>query len=255
LALGALLLPPLVLSPKLGIAVVAAALIVWSASRSIAWPLGLAGFAAPVIALVGHDPFPRKGAPLILFAWLGVAIVFELGRGKAGTTLRKALSSPLFVSSGVLLALLLARLPASSDPAYANFKVELFVLGGLTLLVAGVLLGRRTEDLELFLVLSLVIDALSGLLVLRQLGTPALAVAWFTVSLAVPSAATLRSLSTFSGSKSGVSASGRDQLWTAAWHTFPAHPAFGIGTGSFATADRVEVCPGPGCLDRYPHNV
>jgi len=348
LALGAVLLPPLVLSPKLGIAVVAAALIVWTASRSIAWPLGLAGFAAPVVALVGHDPFPRKGAPLILFAWICVAVLFELGRGRAGTTLRAALSSPLFVSSGALLALLLARLPASSDPAYGNFKVELFVLGGLTLLVAGVLLGRRSQDLELFLVLSLVIDALSGLLVLRQLGTPALAgdrfglpgqnvislgiqggeglmiavylllttrrpryqllaaallpvstialvasgsrgpvlggllglvallvllarsrtsavrvaavcaslaVAWIAVSVAVPSAATHRSLSILSGSKSGVSANGRDQLWTAAWHTFAAHPALGIGTGSFATADRVEVCPGPGCLDRYPHNV
>jgi O-antigen ligase len=348
LALGGLLLPPLVLSPKLGLAVAAAALIVWSASRSIAWPLGLAGFAAPVVALVGHDPFPRKGAPLILFAWLAIAVAFELGRGKAGTTLRAALSSPLFVSSGVLLALLLARLPASSDPAYGNFKVELFLLGGLTLLVAGVLLGRRTEDLELFLVLSLVIDALSGLLVLRQLGTPALAgdrfglpgqnvislgiqggeglmiavylllttkrpryqllaaallpvsaialvasgsrgpvlggllglvallvllarsrtsalrvaavcaslaVAWIAVSVAVPSGATHRSLSILSGSKSGVAANGRDQLWTAAWHTFTTHPALGIGTGSFATADRVEVCPGPGCLDRYPHNV
>src|SRR5207244_9294418 len=87
LALGALLLPPLVLSPKLGIAVVGAALIVWSASRSIAWPLGLAGFAAPVVALVGHDPFPRQGAPLILFAWLCVAVVFELRPGEAGTPL------------------------------------------------------------------------------------------------------------------------------------------------------------------------
>jgi O-antigen ligase len=348
LALGCALLAPLVLSPKAGIAVVGAGLLVWSASRSVAWPLGLAGFAAPVVALAGHDPFPHRSEPLILFAWICAAIVFELGRGRATGTLRAALASPLFLATGALLALLLIRLPASTDPAYGNFKFELFVLGILPLLVAGVLLGRRPRDVEVFLVLALILDALSGLLVLRQLGTPvysndrfglpgqgvislgiqggeglmiavyllltatraryqmlaaallpvtaialvasgsrgpvlggllglvtllvllarsrrsalrvaavcaALAVAWMAISALVPSAATQRSLSIISGGRSGMAANGRDQLWAAAWHTFRAHPLVGIGTGSFATADRVEVCPGPGCEDRYPHNA
>lgn len=174
LAAGLLLVPPLVLSPTLGIAAVAAVLALWSASRSLAWPLGLAGFAAPVVALVGHDPFPHRSEPVLLFAWICAGIAFELGRAGSARALRSVLGSPLFLATGALLALLLVRLPASSDAAYGNQKVELFLIGALPLLVAGVLLGRRRDDFELFLVLALVVDALSGLLVLRQLGTPAL---------------------------------------------------------------------------------
>src|SRR5262249_30883846 len=154
LALGCALLAPLVLSPKAGVAVVAGGLLLWSASRSVAWPLGLAGFAAPVVALAGHDPFPNRSAPLILFAWICAAVAFALGRGRPSGPLRAALASPLFVATGALVAMLLVRLPASTDPAYGNFKVELFLLGVLPLLVAGVLLGSRPQDVELFLVLA-----------------------------------------------------------------------------------------------------
>jgi O-antigen ligase len=78
----------------------------------------------------------------------------------------------------------------------------------------------------------------------------------FTVAIKlVPSAASQRSISTITGTRSGLASNGRDQLWSAGWNTFTAHPLLGVGTGSFATVARRDVCPGPGCRDKYPHNV
>jgi len=71
----------------------------------------------------------------------------------------------------------------------------------------------------------------------------------------VPSSAVNRSLSTITGTQSGLQSNGRDQLWNAGWKTFVDHPVLGVGTGSFATVARRDVCPGPGCRDKYPHNV
>lgn len=343
-----LLLVPLTTRTTIALALVGAVVICATARISVAVPLGLGGFAAPIVALVGHDPFPARSVPLISFAWIMLAVAFAFRRG-VGSSLRRAASAPLVLSTLALFALLLVRLPATTDSSYGNLKLQLFVIGDLAVLVGGILLGRRSGDIELYLLLTLFIDALSGILVLRQLGTAssgatdryglplqnvislgvqgaeALMVATFLlvkgrrrwhqlfaaavipVSLVallasgsrgpvlggslgllvllvmlarsrraalrivalgvvvvasfvlvlqlVPSGAAHRSLSIVTGTKSGLASNGRDQLWTAAWDTFSAHPLLGVGTGSFATHGRRIVCPGPGCLDRYPHNV
>ena len=170
LPVAALFVVPLTQRPKMAIGLIGAAFIASTASISVAVPLGLGGFAAPIVAIVGHDPFPSKGAPLIAFAWIALALGFAAARGSL-PGLRPTLSSPLVLSTLGLFTLLLLRLPASSDASYANLKVELFILSNLTLLIAGIVLGTRSQDIELFLVLTLLIDALSGLLVLRQLGS------------------------------------------------------------------------------------
>lgn len=339
---------PLTMRSTIGLALIGAVVILLTARISVAIPLGLSGFAPPIVALVGHDPFPAKSVPLITFLWLALAVAFGF-RGRVGTALRGAISSPLVVSSAALFALLLVRLPASTDSSYGSFKLQLFVLGNLAVLVAGILLGTRAEEIELYLILTLVIDALSGILVLRQFGAPstgptdrfglplqnvislgiqgaealmvstfllvkgrrrwhqlfgacvipvslvallasgsrgpvlggslgllvllvmlarsrtaalriavlsAVVVASFAlVTQLVPSGAAQRSLSVVTGSRSGLASNGRNQLWQAGWNTFVAHPLLGAGTGSFATEERQTVCPGPGCLDKYPHNV
>lgn len=348
IAAATALLVPLTLRPSMAFALIGLVVMVATAAISVGVPLGLSGFAAPVVAIVGHDPFPAKAVPLISLIWIALGVAFTFGR-HARVPLRAAIPSPLVISSLALLALLLARLPASTDSSYGSFKVELFLISNMAVLAAGIVLGTRQRDIELFLILTLAIDALSGLLVIRQLGTVSsgasdrfglpqqsvialgtqgaealmvatylllkarhpwqqmLAACLIPVSLVallasgsrgpvlggtagllvllamlarsrqvairlvilvilfassytlvaqlVPSAAVQRSLSTVLGTRSGLASNGRDQLWSAAWRTFSAHPVFGIGTGSFAKADRREACPGPGCLDKYPHNV
>jgi O-antigen ligase len=348
LAVGSLAVLPLTLQPKLGLALVGAVVICSTASISVAVPLGLTGFAAPIVALVGHDPFPNKAVPLITFVWLVAAVVLTRSRSRR-RPLRSAFASPLVLFSCGLFALMLARLPASTDGAYGSFKLQLFLISNLTLLAAGIVLGRHQEKIELYLLLTLAIDALSGILIVQQFGaggagptdrfglpdqnvialglqgaeglmiatyfvvrgrrrwqqivatsllpvtlvallasgsrgpvlggaaglvtllvllartrgaalrivlmTLLVAASFIVVVHLVPSGALSRSLSTITGTRSGLASNGRDQLWTAAWTTFADHPTLGVGTGSFATVARREVCPGPGCRDRYPHNI
>jgi O-antigen ligase len=346
--IAGLFLLELLRRPLMAVAVIGATFIAATASISVAIPLGLNGFAVPLVGYLGHDPFPSKAVPLISFAWIVLAIGFFFLRG-GDPRLRRAVGSPLVLSTVGLLALLLVRLPASTDSSYGTFKVELFIIGNFTLLVAGIVLGLRPRDVDLYLVLTLAIDAISGLLVLRQFGTPGTAsadrfglaqqnvialgvqgaealmvatyllmrgkrrwhqmfaaavlpialvallasgsrgpvlggvigllvllamlarsrrtafhlllltlllVASFWAALQfVPSSASERSLSTLTGTRSGLASNGRDQLWAAGWKTFTDHPILGVGTGSFATKAREKVCPGPGCQDKYPHNV
>ena len=346
LPVAALFVIPLTQRPMIAIALIGAAVIAATASVSVALPLGLGGLATVIVALVGHDPFPSKSVPLIEFAWVVLAVAFTVVRGSL-PPLRAAFSSPLVLATLGLFSLLLIRLPATTDAAYGDLKVQLFILGNLTLLAVGVVLGTRSKDIELYLIVTLIIDAVSGLLVLRQLGGAgttdrfgltdqnvialgiqgaeglmvatyfllrgkhrwqrgfaacvmplslvallasgsrgpvlggsagllavlamvsrsrqtalrlAVVVAFFVVSFTVvakvvPSAAVHRSLGTITGTRSGLNSNGRNQLWAAGWQTFVAHPVLGVGTGSFATVARRDVCPGPGCRDKYPHNV
>lgn len=345
---GTLLLAPLSGKTKDALMVIGAVIVVSTAAKSIAIPLGFLGFAAPIVALVGHDPFPQKAVPLITFAWVALSMAITLRRDPS-LSFRAALTSPLVVLNVALFALLLLRLPESTLKSYGDLKTELFLIGNLTLLAAGILLGSRSRDeLDLFLFLTLVIDALSGGLILGQLGgsatlpnrfglldqsvislgsqgveglmvamylilrarrrwmrmvaacvlpvtfvallasgsrgpvlggtlglislvillgrskqivlrlvvVAALIAGSFTVAIQlVPSGAAHRALSTITGTQSGVSGNGRSEIWHAGWQAFANHPLLGIGTGSFATADREQLCPGPACSARYPHNM
>ncbi len=346
LPVAAVFLVPLTLRPKAAVTLIGAAVITTTATISVAIPLGLAGFAAPIVAIAGHDPFPNRSVPLITFAWIAAAVGLTLARG-LGVPLRRALASPFVIATLCLFALLLVRLPASTDASYGDLKVELFMISNLVLLVGGLVLGTRSKEIELFLLLTLIIDAVSGLLIVMKFGAAtatdrfglpqqnvialgiqgaqglmiatyfllkgrlgwhrglalcllplclvallasgsrgpvlggtagllavlvllsrsrqavvrillvaALVAASFTVAVRlVPSAASQRSISTITGTRSGLASNGRNQLWSAGWHTFTANPLLGVGTGSFATVARREVCPGPGCRDKYPHNV
>jgi O-antigen ligase len=339
----------LTLHPALAVIAAAAVLLLVSARRSVAYPLGLAGFAAPIVALLGRNPFPKTSAPLILFGWLLLAVLVAGSRGVMGGDLRKGLSSPFVILTGALFVLMLVRLPGSSDSSYAHFKLELFVMNNLMLLVAGIFLGRQSSQFDLYLFLALILDALSGILVLRSLGGPAplaagrygsnlqnvialgsqgaeglmiatyltlkakqswlrlfaaamlpvtlvallasgsrgpviggalgvvallvllassrtsairiirlfvvFAIAWIAVNQVVPQSASHRAISTLTGTASGLNGNGRSQLWSIAWQSFLNHPMLGVGTGSFPTVGRVAPCPGPACLQFYPHNI
>jgi O-antigen ligase len=159
----------IVMQPVFGAILCVAAVGVFLATRSLAYPLGLAGFPTIVIAFSGSNPFPRGVAPLLVFGWLVLAAVAALVLRPKEISPRLLTAAPVTISV-VLFGYMLLRLAASTSPAYGNFKVELFFLYNLTLLAGGILLARRTEDLELFLVLQLVIDGISGFLLLAGIG-------------------------------------------------------------------------------------
>ena len=77
-----LFLVKLTLRPVAAVALIGVAFLTATASISIAIPLGLSGFAAPIVGILGRDPFPNKAVPLISFAWISMAIFFVLLRGK-----------------------------------------------------------------------------------------------------------------------------------------------------------------------------
>lgn len=343
-----LLAKAIVMQPVLGAIVCVAAAGSFLATRSIAYPLGLAGFPSIVIAVSGSNPFPRGVAPLVVFAWLVLATAAALVLRPHEISTSLLMSAPVAISI-VLFAYMLVRLAASTSPTYGNFKVELFLLNNLTLLAGGILLAQRTDHLDLFLVLLLVVDGISGFLLLAGIGVdptsptnrttltgenvialgiqgaqglivamylvlyakrhwirvfagcmlPLSAVAWLAsgsrgpviggvlgmltllaivtgararlsrvlllgtivlvagalVDQVVPKQPLQRSLSVLTANEHGTSSNGRADLWSAAYNGFRTNPVVGTGTGSFANLTKPQACPGPGCLDRYPHNL
>jgi O-antigen ligase len=62
----------------------------------------------------------------------------------------------------------------------------------------------------------------------------------------VPGQNVSRTLFFLLGSPGDASSNGRSALWGTAWHAFTSHPLFGVGTGSFAGVDPLNL---------YPHNL
>lgn len=169
LVVGGLLIVPFSQQELAAIALIGLSAIVATAAASIAVPLGLTGLPATIVSVLGRNPFPQKTVPLLIFVWLALGVFFAL-RSSSRLSLRTVLSSRLVVLNLALFALMLVRLPGSTDGSYGTFKTELFLISNLTVLFAGVILGSRPREIELFLLLTMIIDAASGLLILRQLG-------------------------------------------------------------------------------------
>jgi O-antigen ligase len=166
---GPLLTVVAVKRPVLCLVPLAAALLIGLAWRSIAIPLGLAGLSTALIAVLGPNPLPHAVGPIATSGWVAVGGLFLVVRGR--TRLHgELLRSPLVLATLAIGVLLVVRLPGSSDPGYAHSKIVLYVLNDAVMLLAGVLLARYRKDIELFLVLMLVLDALSGLLILAGVG-------------------------------------------------------------------------------------
>ena len=152
--------------PALAALVVAVAIA--AAIRSVVYPAALTGLPALLIALTGHNPLPKGGVFILLFAWTMVGIIVEVFREEDALPLR-VLATPPVLLTLALTAWMAVRLPASRDVAYGNQKLELWVAESVTLLFASILIGRRAERFRTFVLVSLTVSAASAVALTQQL--------------------------------------------------------------------------------------
>jgi O-antigen ligase len=160
---------PAITRPVIAIGLVAAAAGLWLASKSVAYPLGIAFAPSLVEAIYGSNPLPKGATTYLFFGWIGLAIVIAMIRGEHP---RLLFSAPVLVSFA-LLGLMVARLGASPESAYGSHKLQLFIANNLIFLIAGIFVGTRRRDTERFFVLMLTIAATGALLLMVELATGA----------------------------------------------------------------------------------
>jgi O-antigen ligase len=149
-------LAPALTQPLIAIAIVVAAIAVWLAWRSVAYPLALAGVPALVEAIVGHNPLPKGAVTFVYIAWIGAAVVLAAMRATHPSAPRTLLRAPVIFSLA-LLGFMLLRLGASADQAYGGTKIQLYIADNLVFLIGGIFVGSRRSDLRLFFAVMLAV--------------------------------------------------------------------------------------------------
>lgn len=171
LVIAALVAPlvmlPLLIRPALGLGAAAAAVALWLAWVSPAYPLGLAG-AGALVPLAGSAALPDRAVVTALFAWMVVGIVFAVIRRPDRAALPMVVAVPAVLSLA-LFAVMLVRLTGSPAEALGSTKVQLFLTVNLIVLMAGLLVGRRRRDLELCLALMLAVALVGAIGLLVEL--------------------------------------------------------------------------------------
>lgn len=170
MALGVIVLAPLLTRPTYAILVPVLAIAVAIAWRSPAIPLGLSGVPPLVDAIFGSDPLPKGGFTLLFSAWIVSAVVFMILRGRHRVAVYALLSVPV-LASFFLLGLMLLRLGASADQVYGGTKIQLYGADVLIFFVGAIFVGSRRFDVGLLLRVVLIVSAAGGLLFLFELAT------------------------------------------------------------------------------------
>ena len=157
LALALLLAPPTAVL-ALALAAIGAAL----AFRSPVFPLALAPVVPLCLQLVGSEPLTRNGLAVISLSWLAVGIVVAVIRDEQALPPSVLLSVPLALTLalGIWIAI---------RSTHGGSTLELFFVANVAPLVAAVIVGRRSRDLELLAKL-LAAAGLVGALVLWRSG-------------------------------------------------------------------------------------
>ena len=179
-----LALIPLLARPVFVFIVVLALAAVWLARESIAFPLGLAGVPAIVVAVLGRNPFPERSVAITLALWTALAIVIAVLRSERAFPAR-ALASGAVLGTGGLVAFMLGRLSGSPDPAYGATKLQLFIAFNVLLLLAGVVAGRSGADIDRLAVVLLLVGAASAFVLLTSVGADAVALSSDRLSLSI----------------------------------------------------------------------
>jgi O-antigen ligase len=170
--LGVILLAPAISQPVIGIGLVGGVVAIWLASKSIAYPLALAGIPTLVTAIVGSDPLPKGGATILTAGWVGLAVVLLLFRRREGTAIQGLLSLP-FAMALLILALMVLRLNGSPAAAYGMSKTELYVADNIAFLIGAVFVASNRSTLRLFLIVTMAVVLTGSLLLIFQLVTGA----------------------------------------------------------------------------------
>jgi O-antigen ligase len=166
--LGLILLLPALAQPTLAIALVGLVGAVWLASKSVAYPLALAGIPAIVEAITGSNPLPKGGITFLFAAWIGIAVLFAVTRGTHEAAGRALLSAPV-VLSVALLGVMLLGLGTSPDEAYGSTKLHHYIADNLVFLLGAIYVGSRRSDLRLFFLVTLAVAGGEALLLMLKL--------------------------------------------------------------------------------------
>ena len=174
LGAGVFLLPalfaPLLTRPIYAIGFVCAAAGLWLAFRGVEYPLTLTAVFAILIALLGHNPFPHGVISKLSFLWVAAALIMLVVREPGALPLRVLMAGPVVLTLATA-GWMLARLGASSSPAYGNTKLQLFLITNVVFLFAGVAVAQRRRTFRTLLVLTLALAAVSAVLLAHNLGT------------------------------------------------------------------------------------
>ncbi len=160
--------PLLMVSPKLGILVAGAAVLVWLASKSVAIPVALAGVPDVIVGVKGSNPLPAKWTIYLTVGWTVVALLIALMGDAGAFPLSQLISGPVLVTFA-LVALMTARLGSSLVPSYGSYKLQLFIAKAVVSLFAGIFIAKRRKDFDLFLALFVVVSLASGLVLVNSI--------------------------------------------------------------------------------------
>jgi O-antigen ligase len=166
--MGVLVLLPALVQPTLGLVIAAGAAALWLASKSIAYPLALAGIPTVIEAILGYDPFPKGAVTFAFVAWIVIAIAFALMRKSHQSAMRALMSAPVLLSF-ILLGVMALRLGPSPAEAYGSTKVQLYVADNLVFMVAAIFVGTTRRDLRLSFSILLAVTSCGALLLMFKL--------------------------------------------------------------------------------------
>lgn len=148
------------------VAILICGLVAW---RSPAVPLGLCGIPPLVDFLAGSDPLPSGGFTLLFSAWITLAVIFAIVRGRLSLAPWSVVLSVGGLASLALLGLMLIRLGVSPDSSYGSVKVQLYAADVLIIFVGAVFVATDVRHLRLFLMALLVVDGTGALFFMYDL--------------------------------------------------------------------------------------
>jgi O-antigen ligase len=167
--LGALALPllafPILARPELGIALVVGVPALLLAAKSVVFPLALSGVPALVVGFLGQNPFPPGFVFFFITGWLLLGLALAIAREPSLPAVLRSARAPILITL-VLSLLLLTRLQPGTYPME---KIQLFLASAPLVLVAGLLVARRSDLFRLYLVVWLLVAIAHGLLLLKGL--------------------------------------------------------------------------------------
>ena len=163
-------MPLLLTRPVAAIGISLALVVALLAARSPAYPVAFAGLPPIVLAITGSDPLPPGTTIAAVTAAVIAGILAAiLLRGEAPPLL-SILSLP-GIATALLLVLLIVRLPASADLDVGSEKVQLFIVGNVLFLLAGVFVGWRLRHIRTLLAVTLAVAVAAAAVVVLQLLT------------------------------------------------------------------------------------
>ena len=139
-------------------------MVAWLASRSIAYPLAIAGIPPIMFGIFGENPLPEGAVTVGLGAAAALAIAIAAQRG-AEIPPPHVVAGPPLVLSVLLFFVLVVRQPVLPETNYGEIKTAFFLVANLVFLVGGIYVGWSAERLRI-LFMGLLVVSVGGAVLL-----------------------------------------------------------------------------------------